>query len=185
MRSQKIQFLDVVIWIEQGAAFGGAGLMIESERSALVGHVDRTGAQQIDQPRQHRPERAALQPRALGEADDRRPARRSARTRQTARAIRSLSGVKRVSSVGSGGCIAGFASAAKQSIIASRGEMNCFAEPVIGRAFARPGGSQRQRRERCQIRLSYPAKAGYPVRRGLSVQSLLPLEYWITRSLRG
>jgi hypothetical protein len=33
-------------------------------------------------------------------------------------------------------------------------------------------------------RLSSPAHAGYPVRRGLSVQSLLPLEYWITR-LRG
>ena len=28
---------------------------------------------------------------------------------------------------------------------------------------------------------SFPAKAGYPVRRSFSVQSLLPLEYWITR----
>ena len=30
-----------------------------------------------------------------------------------------------------------------------------------------------------QDRPSYPAKAGYLVRRGFSVQSLLPLEYWI------
>ena len=28
---------------------------------------------------------------------------------------------------------------------------------------------------------SYPAQAGYPVRRGFSVQSLLSLEYWVTR----
>ena len=34
------------------------------------------------------------------------------------------------------------ASAAKQSILSLRGEMDCFAEPVIGRAFARPVGSQ-------------------------------------------
>jgi len=34
------------------------------------------------------------------------------------------------------------ASEAKQSILSSRGEMDCFvAEPVIGRAFARPVGS--------------------------------------------
>jgi hypothetical protein len=32
--------------------------------------------------------------------------------------------------------------ATKQSIRSLRGEMDCFAEPVIGRAFARPGGSQ-------------------------------------------
>src|SRR5256886_13374560 len=29
---------------------------------------------------------------------------------------------------------------------------------------------------------SYPANAGYPVRRGVSVESLKSLEYWITRS---
>ena len=29
--------------------------------------------------------------------------------------------------------------------------------------------------------VSYPAHAGYPVRRGLSIQSLTPLEYWIVR----
>ena len=32
-----------------------------------------------------------------------------------------------------------------------------------------------------QLLLSYPAHAGYPVRRGLSVSSLVSLEYWITR----
>jgi hypothetical protein len=34
------------------------------------------------------------------------------------------------------------ASKAKQSILSLRGEMDCFEEPVIGRAFARPVGSQ-------------------------------------------
>jgi hypothetical protein len=33
-------------------------------------------------------------------------------------------------------------------------------------------------------RSSYPAHAGYPVRRGLSDQSLASLEYWIARSSR-
>jgi hypothetical protein len=33
--------------------------------------------------------------------------------------------------------------ATKQSILSLRGLMDCFAEPVIGRAFARPVGSQR------------------------------------------
>jgi hypothetical protein len=32
--------------------------------------------------------------------------------------------------------------ATKQSILSFGGEMDCFAEPVIGRAFARPVGSQ-------------------------------------------
>jgi hypothetical protein len=32
--------------------------------------------------------------------------------------------------------------ATKQSILSFRGAMDCFAEPVIGRAFARPVGSQ-------------------------------------------
>jgi len=32
--------------------------------------------------------------------------------------------------------------ATKQSILPLRGKMDCLAEPVIGRAFARPGGSQ-------------------------------------------
>jgi hypothetical protein len=34
------------------------------------------------------------------------------------------------------------AQATKQSILSSCGEVDCFAEPVIGRAFARPVGSQ-------------------------------------------
>src|SRR6266436_6387100 len=34
------------------------------------------------------------------------------------------------------------AEATKQSILSFCGEMDCFAEPVIGRAFARPVGSQ-------------------------------------------
>ena len=34
------------------------------------------------------------------------------------------------------------ASQAKQSISRHQGRMDCFAEPVIGRAFARPVGSQ-------------------------------------------
>ena len=34
------------------------------------------------------------------------------------------------------------ASEAKQSIVRHKERMDCFAEPVIGRAFARPGGSQ-------------------------------------------
>jgi hypothetical protein len=34
------------------------------------------------------------------------------------------------------------AKATKQSILSFRGVLDCFAEPVIGRAFARPVGSQ-------------------------------------------
>ena len=52
MRAQKIQLLEIVVGIEQRAALGGAGLMIEAERRALIVHVDRPRAQQIDQPRQ-------------------------------------------------------------------------------------------------------------------------------------
>ena len=51
VRAQEIEFLEIVVGIEQRAAFGRAGLMIEAERGALVLHVDRTAAQQIDQPR--------------------------------------------------------------------------------------------------------------------------------------
>ena len=71
MRAQKIQFLEIVVGIEQRAAFGGAGLVVEAERGALILHVDGACAQQIDQPRQHRPERAALQPRAVRHRNDR------------------------------------------------------------------------------------------------------------------
>ncbi len=72
VRAQKIQLLEIVVGIEQRAALGGAGLVIESKRRALILDVDRTRAQQVDQPRQHRAERAALQPRALRQRDDRR-----------------------------------------------------------------------------------------------------------------
>jgi hypothetical protein len=57
VRARKIQLFDVVIGIEQRAALGGAGLMIDRNEAPLVLHVDRSGAQQIDQPRRHRPER--------------------------------------------------------------------------------------------------------------------------------
>src|ERR1700704_3564375 len=65
MPAQKIQLFDVVIGIEQSAAFGGAGLMVEAERRALILHIERTGPQQVDQSRQPGAECAALQPRAL------------------------------------------------------------------------------------------------------------------------
>ena len=68
--AQEIQLLDIVVGIKQGAALGGAGLMLEPERRALILHVDGTRAQQIDQPRQHRPKRATLQPRAMRHRDD-------------------------------------------------------------------------------------------------------------------
>jgi hypothetical protein len=71
MRAQEIQFLDVIGGIEQRTALGGAGLMVEAERGALIRHVDGTCAQQIHQPRQPWAERAALQPRAMGQRDDR------------------------------------------------------------------------------------------------------------------
>ena len=71
MRAQKIQLLDVVGGIEQRAALGGAGLMVEAERGALIPHVDGTRAQQVHQPRQPGAKRAALQPRAVGQRDDR------------------------------------------------------------------------------------------------------------------
>jgi len=66
------------------------------------------------------------------------------------------------------------ASEAKQSITQRKERMDCFVayaprNDVDGAA---------------PTRLSYPAHAGYPVRRGFSIQSLAPLEYWITR-MRG
>jgi hypothetical protein len=39
-------------------------------------------------------------------------------------------------------------------------------------------------REQPHRRWSSPAKAGDPVRRGLSAHALAPLEYWIARSSR-
>ena len=49
---------------------------------------------------------------------------------------------------------------------------------------ARAGGGVGAGR-RPQSHLSFPAKAGNPVRRGFSVLSLTSLEYWIARSMRG
>jgi hypothetical protein len=51
MRAQKIQLLEIVVGIEQCAALGGAGLVIESKRRALIVDIDRPRAQQVDQPR--------------------------------------------------------------------------------------------------------------------------------------
>ncbi len=41
MCAQEVQLFEIVIGIEQRAALGGAGLMIEPERRALIRHVDR------------------------------------------------------------------------------------------------------------------------------------------------
>src|ERR1700730_15480147 len=37
LRPQKIELLEIVVWIEQRAALGGRGLMIEARRRALIG----------------------------------------------------------------------------------------------------------------------------------------------------
>src|SRR6478609_1404659 len=71
MRAQKIQLFEIVMGIEQRAALGGAGLMVKPKRCALIVDVDRSSAQQIDQPRQPGTKRAALQPRAMRKADNR------------------------------------------------------------------------------------------------------------------
>ena len=70
-RAQKVQLLDVVVGIEQRAALGGAGLVVEAERGALILHVNGACAQQIYQPRQPGAKCAALQPRAVGQRNDR------------------------------------------------------------------------------------------------------------------
>ena len=59
--------------------------------------------------------------------------------------------------------------------------MDCFA--ALAMTGERAGFAPRNDGENCSSS-SYPAKAGDPVRRGLSVQSSTPLEYWVTR-LRG
>jgi hypothetical protein len=58
-----------------------------------------------------------------------------------------------------------------------------IAAPLIRRRdnSGRLLGSDVQGQVEPRSRPSYPAKAGYPVRRGLSVLSLTSLEYWITR----
>jgi len=49
------------------------------------------------------------------------------------------------------------ASAAKQSIFLSAAAMDCFAEPVIGRAFARPGGCVPSMIGSLEVKVFYPA----------------------------
>jgi len=49
------------------------------------------------------------------------------------------------------------ASEAKQSILSSRGEMDCFAEPVIGRVFARPVGCVPSMIGSLEVKVFYPA----------------------------
>ena len=114
VRTQKLKLFRIVIGIEQGAALGRARLMIEAEGGALILHVDRTGAQQVDQPRQHRPERAALQRRALRKADDR--GLRGIRFERPERRWRWIVvGDQALSPwIKSGACIAGFADASNR-----------------------------------------------------------------------
>jgi hypothetical protein len=50
---------------------------------------------------------------------------------------------------------------------------------VMDSGPAPSGASRNDGGAMLQMPPSYPAKAGYPVRRGLSIQSPLPLEYWI------
>src|ERR1700730_13332820 len=64
LRPQKIELLEIVVRIEQRTAPGGRGLMIEGKRRALIGDTPRARTNQVDEPRQHRAERAALEPRA-------------------------------------------------------------------------------------------------------------------------
>jgi len=47
-----------------------------------------------------------------------------------------------------------------------------------------PGNSCRGNASLCPLWRRAPAWPGHPVRRGLSAQALLPLEYWIARSSR-
>jgi len=54
-------------------------------------------------------------------------------------------------------CLVVIASAAKQSILSLRGKMDCFAEPVIGRAFARPVGCVPSMIGSLEVKVFYPA----------------------------
>ena len=47
--------------------------------------------------------------------------------------------------------------ATKQSIPSLRGKMDCFAEPVIGRAFARPVGCVPSMIGSLEVKVFYPA----------------------------
>jgi len=53
----------------------------------------------------------------------------------------------------------------------------------LGRTICRTRARSAPRECGCASRsLSCSAKAGHPVRRGFSIQSLAPLEYWVARS---
>jgi pimeloyl-ACP methyl ester carboxylesterase len=65
-----------------------------------------------------------------------------------------------------------------------RGDMDCFAEPVIGPRFAQTRWLAMTAKSGSHPPLSCHAHAGHPVRRGLSIQSLMSLECWIVRSSR-
>ena len=104
MRAQKIQLFEIVIGIEQRAALGGAGLVVKPKRCALIVHVDRSRAQQIDQPRQPGTKRAALQPRAMRKRIIAACAAFGANAPNGA-GIGSLSAVKRMVLGGSSACI--------------------------------------------------------------------------------
>ena len=45
----------------------------------------------------------------------------------------------------------------KQSILSLYGDLDCFAEPVIGRAFARPGGCVPSMIDSLEVKVFYPA----------------------------
>ena len=70
MRPQEIQLFDIVVGIEQRAAFGGAGQMMETECRALIMRIDRSAADQVDQAREPGPKHAALDTGAMRERDD-------------------------------------------------------------------------------------------------------------------
>ena len=123
----------IVVGIEQRAALGGAGLMVEAKRGALIVHVDRARAQQIDQPRQHGPKRAALQPRAMRQRNDR--GLRGIRCERAERRGRRVVVGRQTMVLGeSGACIAGFVGGEIQWLVES--------DRLIGRRTPRRRGIQ-------------------------------------------
>ena len=67
---------------------------------------------------------------------------------------------------------------------ADRSEFKQVREALLAEEKGRGGGEEAGCEHRCELPTSFPAKAGNPVRRGLSAQ-LRPLEYWVTRQCRG
>ena len=145
MCAQKVQLFEIVLGIEQRAALGGAGLMIESERPALILRVERSRAQQIDQPRQHRPKAPRFSRERCASAMIAAWAALGANAPNGA-GEGSLSGVTRGSSKDgeSGACIAGFADGSNEEL--GRLFRRCFAlaqETAEQAAFATCGESDR------------------------------------------